>query len=251
MTNQFSKLIFAAERKPLIQDLIAQLSTRFPRIRVSALPELPDRWEFHRLELVMSISPQDSAFGATKAAVIAELNDGPLFESEDGDFVLLTHKGYPVDVQFVEPFRFDWTLSSRSYGGLGMLFSYVAMSSKMLMSIKLGLTYQVKHLQPIPLADSWTNALWTLGYDPVRWLKGFETQGEAFEFVMSSPLFSTKPFSASEPYTGTVRSKFSRWLQGREMPQTMENPLQWLFERVPGFKDRYQAVIAADENRHG
>lgn len=245
--------VSAADREVLITKLLELLHERFPLIRVSALRACADKADFSSLELVMGVGPDNAAFDSVKATLLALLCTGQ--SATAGARLYLEHGEYQVEVQFVEPAHFDMTVDYLAYQELGRLVSKFVHVQGLSLSGR-GLLYRVRDgermVADIELATSWSHALALLGYDHARWSQGFKSLFDVFEFITSSPLFLAKCFAIKPSEPGSrqaLRFVFADWLEHEVLPAPVDDPLQWLFARVPGFETRYQAVIAADRKR--
>jgi len=246
----------ATEREALAAKLLPQLHTTYPRTRVSTLKAIANKDTFSSLELVMGVAPKGATFEVIKAQLLRAFCTG---ESASTDTRLyFQHGNNQVEVQFVEPENFDMTVDYLAYQELGRLVSKFVHARGLSLSGR-DLHYRYRFNGDIMgadlrLANSWSHALEILGMDHTRWTKGFADFDEVFEFVASSPLFLKSCFAVKDSEPGSrraLRFVFAEWLEHQVLPAPVENPLQWLFEKVPGFETRYHAVVADDQKRHG
>ena len=246
----------ATEREALAAKLLPQLHTLYPHVRISTLKAIANKDTFSSLELVMGFSPESPLFETIKAGLLKNFCTGE--STSTNSRLYFQHGDNQVEVQFVEPEHFDMSVDYLAYQELGRLVSKFVHAQGLSLSGR-DLRYRYRFNgdimgADIVLANSWTHALEILGMDHARWTKGFADFDEVFEFVASSPLFLKSCYAVKDSEPGSRRAMrfvFAEWLENQVLPAPVENPLQWLFDRVPGFEIRYQAVVADNKKRYG
>lgn len=240
------------ERNGLITKLMPQLHSRFPRLRFETLTPCREKATFSNLELIIGVTPESKECEVVRTALIDHICTGENVGSRSR--LSLQHGVFQIDVYFVEPANVDTMVDFMSYQELGALMAKWVHAQGLSISER-GLFYRLRRgeimVADIELANSWSHALDILGYSHARWSEGFANLDEVFAFVSSSPLFLAEcypPKADAKPGASlTLRHAFGAWLKTADIPAPVEHPLQWLFNRVPGFEIRYQAIKAADK----
>lgn len=190
---------------------------------------------------------------------------------KNGNVFSFEYKQCQVDLILTSKENFKSSYQYFDYNDLGNLIGRVSHS----MGLKLGsdgLTYKFMGAEryvfkEIKLLDDWEQILPVLGYDWKRYNQGFDTLEDIFEFVVSSPFFN-KSIYALENRNHAARTRdqkrktymeFLDWLESykhtetqimtqmvthgwKEYQGTEYGYRPYLFEKLPGFKEQYDAT---------
>lgn len=222
------------------------LLTSFPELQVERLRSYKDKEDFGNLSLVVAktTTTQDIAVRRQFLSLATGL------ARDFGDRVTLDIDGAQVDLAFVEKRDMEMYLSYHAYNGLGGLVGKVAHSMGLTLR-ETGLVYRIMDgdqlVEEILLTNYWQEAMRILGYSSVRWLQGFHSLEDIFDYVASGANFRAQLFHVAEKALPnerpTVVQLFSQWLQTASLLGERDAILRMLFQRVPGFESNYHEAI--------
>jgi hypothetical protein len=145
----------------------------------------------------------------------------------NGDMLSFEYKNFQVDLNFVAAEDFEAAQFYFAYNDLNNLVGRVAHKFGLKFGFD-GLTYPIRtesgyRAKKIVLSKDPASIYAFLGYDYERYLKGFETREDIFEFVTSSPYFSAEIFELEAlNHINRTRNKkrqtyslFLQWLEGK------------------------------------
>lgn len=212
-----------AERFEEVRDFVmSQLEADFPGYRLEVYKAYRAKQDFGNLSLLM-----DAGSAAPKMNGYLSRTFKPLQIVSNGDMHSFEVKGHQVDLMLVASEQFQMVADYHAYNGLGWLLGELAHAMGMKLS-PAGLTYSVQtgtwKLADISLASTWPFCLTALGYNPQRWEKGFDGLESIFEFVASSPNYSSDIFAdhgykdIPEGERLTMRQSMAKWVD--------ENPVK-------------------------
>lgn len=203
-----------------------------------------------------------------------------LFDSKEhhknGNVLSFEYKEFQIDLIVTPLTELVSSAQYFAYNDLGNLIGRVAHS----MGLKLGhdaLTYKFMGAEryvfkEIKLLDDWEDILPVLGYSYERYAEGFDSLESIFEFVVSSPFFN-KAIYALENRNHAARTRDSKrktymefldWLEDYKHTETQIMTQMvthgwkdyqgaeygyrpYLFEKIPSFKEQYEATVAEFE----
>lgn len=155
----------------------------------------------------------------------------PSQHSSNGNCLSIDYDGVQVD--FIYYKTFNELVAANNYfswNDLGNLLGRVANKNGMKFGHD-GLWLRVDHdgtyLGYVKITDKMKNILKILGYDYVRWVNGFDTLEDIFNFVVSSPHFNPVSYNyESLDHQNRLRNKkrrvyqaFLDWLKDRTFPE--------------------------------
>jgi hypothetical protein len=226
------------ERYAEVRDFVtSQLEADFPGYRLEVYKAYRAKQDFGNLSLLMEA-------GSATPKIVSYLTRTfkPLELVSHGDMHSFEVKGHQVDLMLVPSDQFQMVADYNAYNGLGWLLGELAHAMGMKLSPD-GLTYSVQKgtwkLADISLAKTWPDCLAALGYNPQHWEQGFDSLESIFEFVASSPYYSSDIFAdhgfkdVPEGVRLTTRQEMAKWVD--------ENPVK--VRPFKAGKDDWQAFV--------
>lgn len=163
------------------------------------------------------------------------------------------YDGVQVDLIRSNPLDFELVAFYLSYNDLNALVGRVATWQGLNFGLQ-GLFAKIKHpdnpeiQKDIILSKSPRYAYEVLGYDYDRWLEGFKTQQEIFEFVVSSPYFDKSffPFERNTSTRATRDKKRKMYVDFLEFLQTVPDKevMTLDYENLPEYKAQAPIVLS-------
>jgi len=229
----------------------ATLLTSFPELQVERLRAYAGKPDFGNLSLVVAKTTTTQDIAVRR--LFLTMSTG--LARDFGDRVTIDVDSAQVDLTFVDNRDMEMYLAYHAYNGLGGLVGKVAHSMGLTLR-ETGLVYRIMKgdqlVDEVPLTNYWPEALRILGFSALRWLQGFESMEDVFEFVSSGTNFRASLFHETEQAPPgkrpTVPQLFSQWLQSEFAQVKRDAVLQMLLQRVPGFEVNYSKAIERIES---
>jgi hypothetical protein len=239
--------------------VVTQLEKDFPAYSLEVFKAYRAKSDFGNLSLVMERGDEPGDMAAYLSRTFR-----PLQIVSNGDMYSFEVKGHQVDILLASMEQFEMVAAYHAYNGLGWLLGELAHAMGMKLSTE-GLTYTVQKgswkLADIPLAMTWPEVLSALGYDFQRWEQGFDSLESIFEFVASSPYYSSNIFDDPYGYKDvpaetrlTTRLSMARWVdlnpvRIQPFKSTSEEWQALLFEKFPVLPAKLAELERAHQDR--
>jgi hypothetical protein len=246
-----------AEYLELEASVLAQLRQDFAGRRVEAIQAYRAKPDFGDMDVLLESDnltldiPQylRDTFGAKEVA-------------PNGSVISFEHKEFQVDLILTPERHFQTSYNYFAWNDLGNLLGRVVHAHGRAKLGHQGLTFPFKNgdymFEELEVERDWSVILPAFGFDYERWKQGFETTEDIFRFVVSSPYFNRDIYLLhNRNYKSRVRdakrktySDFLEWLEVQPegslpafpYPEDRYEMLPRLFDAVPGFKEKYEAV---------
>ncbi len=245
-------------------EVVSRLQAAYPGNRVYAIESYRAKADFGDLDVLVESTGFDPHQAANALGAVEVVRNGPVTSvglvvnpavSElDGNL-------FQVDLIKMEPEAFEFASRYFRFSDMGNLVGRVAHA--MFVSLRHdGLVFHVRDgdykFREIMLTRDYGEALAFLGYDAARYAQGFEDLQEVFEYVASTPYFSTAIFLLENRNAqARVRDRkrptynaFLKWCEARPdlpsyaFPQDKKAWLPRIAEFFPHFQAEYDQALA-------
>jgi hypothetical protein len=239
--------------------VLAQLRNDFPGRRVEAIQAYRAKPDFGDMDVLLESDgltldlPQYliDTFGSKEIA-------------PNGSVISFEHQEFQVDLILTPTHHYQTSLNYFAWNDLGNLLGRVVHAHGRAKLGHQGLTFPFKNgdymFEELEIEHDWSVILPAFGFDYERWKAGFDTTEDIFQFVVSSPYFNRDIYLLhNRNYKSRVRdakrktySEFLEFIEAQPAgtlpafpyPEDRYEMLPRLFEALPGFKEKYDAVKA-------
>lgn len=187
----------------------------------------------------------------------------------NGEVISFEHKEFQIDLILTPTRHYQTSVNYFAWNDLGNLLGRVAHAHGRAKLGHKGLTFPFKNgdymFEELEVEHDWAVILPAFGFDYARWQAGFDTTEDIFRFVVSSPLFNKDIYllhnrnnkSRVRDAKRKTYTDFLLYLEAQpdgalpafHYPEDRLEMLPRLFETLPGFKEKYDAVrVRFDEH---
>lgn len=253
------------ERKDLVgymevvDVVVAVLRRLFRRVEVAPIPFYREKQTFGDADILLGDTFLPPNWKKILKAVFPHST-----MVENGSVLSFDVNNFQVDLILVPSDSFDFALNYFSYNDLGNLMGRVARY----MGLKYGhlglfapLREGTNQFAEVLVTKNTEEAFSVLGYSYSRFLEGFDSLTDVFDFAMSSP-YAVKEIFFLENRNAKARQRdskrpnyhaFLEWLRHSYKSEKEELPptgIEWIGERIPWFAERLNTALDKyDENR--
>jgi len=199
--NLPERRISREEYEQLRLDVIYHFKCVFPYCRIDTPKLLNDKDSAGDLDIIVNLQ------SAQVESVIKET--WKIKPHHNGNVLSLPINSFQVDIIYVDNKYFQSTLNFFNYGDCSNLMGRIAnfqglnfgtqgLFFKLLRSYFSGQHGDVNPLGKIYITDSIYDILTFLGLDYSKWISGFDSEDNVFEFIESSPYFNPRAFFFDE-----------------------------------------------------
>lgn len=262
----FTQRLAADDFYALSSAVEKSFASRFPGVRVQAIPAYREKMDFGDLDLLVAREPFVAAGGVEALEAWCQEVGHSRAQDRNGPVVSVEwrtrasqEKGFQVDFITVPQAEFDLALHYFSYNDLGNLVGRIAHKMGLLhghQGLMMPIRDDTHEFARIQVCSDSDRVLSFLGYDPGRFAQGFANLTEIFEFVASSRYFNKDIFllenrnhaSRTRDRKRKTYREFLEWMADREgLPSFPfpENKQEWLpviFKEFPECQSEYEAA---------
>lgn len=245
-------------------ECLSKLKTRFPSNEFRLIESFRDKTSFGDLDILWCGDPQNAEDMCGALGAIRLVKNGPVvsFALPVGDDSV-----FQVDLIRVACRHMDSAFSYFAFNDLGNLLGRIFHRAGFKLGHK-GMCFVIREkgnsshvVEEVEVTSDWKAALEFAGYDHSRWLEGFDSLEDVFEFAVSTPTANRTIFRLDETsHQARVRDrkrltyqKFLRWVNdpANNIPEHEVIPKarlreEWLeraFKVFPEFKEKFDGAM--------
>lgn len=237
--NLEARRIPAEEFHALSKKIVGDFRGQFPEVRIEIIPAYAEKPDFGDLDVLVEREGLELAGGidALEAWVrLAGFSRGQFRNNATTSVEWRDGKdqevGFQVDFITAPATEFDATLTYFSYNDLGNLMGRIAHKMGMIYG-HAGMLYPMRdgthEFDRVLVCDRPAESMAFLGYDPARFMQGFNSLEDIYAFVVSTPYFNRDIFLLeNRNHASRVRDRKRKTYSGF---------LDWIAERphLPAF----------------
>jgi len=238
-------------------EVLAQLRSDFPGRRVEAIQAYRSKPDFGDMDVLLQSDGLTVDFPQYLLDTFASKEVVP-----NGSVISFEHQEFQIDILLTPEKHFQTSANYFAWNDLGNLLGRVVHVHGRAKLGHQGLTFPFRNgdymFEELDVETDWKVILPAFGYDYKTWEAGFDTPEDIFRFVVSSPYFSKDIYLLhNRNHKSRVRdakrktySDFLLWIEQQPegslpafvYPEDRFEMLPRLFEALPGFKEKYDAV---------
>lgn len=258
-----TKRLMAKEYKELESDIVSRISKIFPDNKIAVPKYFSAKESFGDMDILFE---KNMNIEDILEKIEKEFNPSKTFYNKDHSYSF-ENSDFQIDLIFIKPEDFDFAKEYYSYNDLGIFIGRIADS----FGIKYGsagVYYTLGKIQnnhnffqnkdKIMITKDYTEALELLGFDPVRYKKGFATMQEIYDFTTDSKYFTKASYQRESQnnanfHRNKTRKNFIEFqnmlkdkFEDKNLPfdHYREIGIDLVNAKFPDFKDRYNAYVA-------
>lgn len=253
----------AVEYFPLVDDVLGKLRSLFPGHRVEVLKAFRQKESFGDMDVLLESFGFE---GINWRSLLVEHFQTRQVNS-NGGVHSFEYKDFQIDLNLILPHNFDTSMSYFAWNDLGNFMGRVAHKFGFKYGHE-GLIYVFRdntyEFGQIVVSRDPGRICEFLGYDPQRFLHGFDTLEEIFLFASSTPFFNKAIYDYdNRNHTARVRDRkrknyhgFLEWMQDKDLPaypwETMDERgvrvaktehMERAYQFFPQFKLDYETML--------